>query len=56
LSVKKVIPGAWFLRAKRKKPGGPTVPQQRLPDWLTVDLVIIVSAIVIIGVGIWIAT
>jgi hypothetical protein len=31
------------------------VSQQRIPDWLTADLVIIVLGVVIIVVGIWIA-
>jgi hypothetical protein len=31
------------------------VPQRRIPDWLTVDLVIISLGVVIILIGIWIA-
>ena len=31
------------------------MPQQRIPDWLTVDLLIIGLGIVIVLVGVWIA-
>ena len=37
---------------------GPAMAQQpakRIPTWLTIDLLVIVVSLVIIGIGIWIA-
>ena len=30
-------------------------PAKRIPTWLTIDLLVIVVSLVIIGIGIWIA-
>jgi hypothetical protein len=30
-------------------------PAKRLPQWLTIDLLVIAVSLVIIGIGIWIA-
>lgn len=31
------------------------MPESRLPDWLTTDLVVIVVMLAILGAGVWIA-
>lgn len=52
----------WFILGRdscgqTSKPGGlESVPEQRVPDWLSADVVIIVIAMVIIAVGIWMAS
>jgi hypothetical protein len=30
-------------------------PEKRIPTWLTIDVLVIVVSMVIIGIGIWIA-
>jgi hypothetical protein len=31
------------------------MPRQRIPEWLTFDLLIIAAAMVFVGAGVWIA-
>ncbi|MBR0937309.1 hypothetical protein JQ586_28525 [Bradyrhizobium jicamae] len=42
------FPGLWARRPT-------TMPESRLPDWLTTDLVVIVVMLAILGAGVWIA-
>ena len=54
------LDGEAVLRLRHRMPGaeGHAMPQQRtkrIPTWLTIDLLVIVVSLVIIGIGMWIA-